>query len=828
MKSNRKSLLFVLVLVAGLVIPVIASTGPALAQGTWNQEATGGLGNANNRQAWSSAVYQSKLFVGTVNNANGLEIYSYDGETWIQEVGVGAPVGPGFGNPANMTTASMTVYDSCLYVGTGKNVGACEVWRYDGNSWTAVVGGASPVPAGFGNVNNVFAMSMAVYGLELYVGTVNLVNGCEVWRYDGTSWTAVVGGASPVPAGFGNANNVYIRCMEDYGPYLFAGTQNFIAGCEVWRYDGTTWTPVVGGIAPVGPGFGNSANIAAAGMAVYSGVLFVGTQNGGGCEVWAFDGTAWTQSVGALPAAIIGPGFGNPANASAITLHVYDSRLFVGTDNVGGCEVWSLNLGGWNQEVGGGAAGTPTGPGFGDANNTVAISMAALNSRLYPGTGNIINGCQVWSLTSSTTWYLAEGATAGGFETWVLVQNPNPNPVNIALSFQTAGGAVAGPTDTIPANSRRSYLVDTYVNTFDVSTRVEADGDIICERSMYWTPEGSTVRIVGHDSIGVVNPASTWYLAEGATAGGFETWVLVQNPNPDPVNVDVKFQTDTGEVQGPQETLAGFSRRSYPVDLYVDTFDVSTRVDSYMGDVVCERAVYFTPDGFITREVGHDSIGVVSPAYAWYLAEGATAGSFETWVLVQNPNAVPVNVDVKFQTGGGEVNGPVDTIPARSRRSYLVDSWVTTYDVSTRVTSAGGPVICERAMYEAPTSPSLRLLGHDSIGTTVGGLEWYMAEGATAGGFETWVLVQNPNPTPVDIDMKFQTGTGEVQGPVDSIPALSRKSYLVNSWVTNNYDVSTKVTSTAGGFIICERAVYWRPAPDAIRYLGTDSIGYGP
>ena len=36
-------------------------------------------------------------------------------------------------------------------------------------------------------------------------------------------------------------------------------------------------------------------------------------------------------------------------------------------------------------------------------------------------------------------------------------------------------------------------------------------------------------RTWGHDSIGVTSPASTWYLAEGCTAGGTETWVLIQN-----------------------------------------------------------------------------------------------------------------------------------------------------------------------------------------------------------------------------------------------------------------------------------------------------------
>ena len=827
MRWRKSALLFVLALAAGFVLAVLQPAGPALA-GTFSQEATGGLGNANNMQLWSSAMFQSKLFVGTINMASALEIYSFDGENWVQEVGAGAPgtpTAPGFGNAGNLAALSMAVYNDDLYVGTGRLAGPCEIWRFDGTTWTPAVGSTSPVAAGFGDANNRDVMSMAVYGMDLYVGVSNYTSGCEVWRYNGNTWTPVVGSTSPVPDGFGGTNDA-VRSMCVYGTDLYAGTSN-IGGCEVWRTDGTAWTPLVGPTAPVAPGFGTVANAQTTDMAVYMGTLFVGTNNFGGCEVWTYDGITWVQDVGPGPTATIGPGFGNPANNDAASLQVYDSTLFAGTYNGGGCEMWSLNGVAWNREVGGGAPGTPTGPGFGDANNQALRSMAWFNNLLFMGASNNFTGCEIWSYQSSTTWYLAEGATLGGFETWILVQNPNPVPVNVSLSFQTDSGPVPGTTDTIPANSRRSFLVNTYVSSFDVSTAVNADADVVCERSMYWTPVGAASRRVGHDSIGVINPASTWYLAEGATAGGFDTWVLVQNPNPNPVNVDLKFQTDAGEVQGPQETLAGFSRKSYPVDDYVDTFDVSTRVDSYMGDVVCERAVYFTPDGFALWEVGHESIGVVSPSSKWYLAEGATAGDFETWVLVQNPTSDWVNIDMKFQTEAGEVQGPVDPIPARSRKSYLVDEWVTTFDVSTSVTSTGGPVICERAMYEAPIVPTRREIGHDSIGTTVGALEWYLAEGATLGGFETWVLVQNPNTTPVDIDMKFQTGGGEVQGPVDTIDAQSRKSYLVNSWVST-YDVSTKVTSTAGGFIICERAVYWRPAPGAVRYLGTDSIGYGP
>jgi uncharacterized repeat protein (TIGR01451 family) len=309
------------------------------------------------------------------------------------------------------------------------------------------------------------------------------------------------------------------------------------------------------------------------------------------------------------------------------------------------------------------------------------------------------------------TWYLAEGATDGGFETWVLVQNPNPDPVHIDILFQTDMGEIVDPSLVyieIPALSRRSFNVGDYVTTFDVSTQVNAtDGSIIVERAMYWGD-----RIDGHDSIGVTAPAPTWYLAEGATDGGFETWVLVQNPGGAAVHVDFTLNTDTGELLPPDlqgVEIPGFSRRSFNLGNYVTTFDVSTKVTSTDGEVICERAMYWGD-----REGGHDSIGVTAPAPTWYLAEGATDGGFETWLLVQNPGTDTVNVDIAFQTELGEVAPDMlqgVPIPAGSRSTFNVGSFVTTYNVSTKVTATNGEVICERAMYWGD-----RIGGHDSIG----------------------------------------------------------------------------------------------------------------
>jgi len=96
----------------------------------------------------------------------------------------------------------------------------------------------------------------------------------------------------------------------------------------------------------------------------------------------------------------------------------------------------------------------------------------------------------------------------------------------------------------------------------------------------------------------------------------------------------------------------------------------------------------------------------------WYLAEGSTDGGMETWVLVQNPNATDVTVDLTFMTGSGSVPGPQDfPIAGNSRTSFNVGTMVTDFNVSTQVNSSGGNVICERAMY----GPG-RMWAHDSIG----------------------------------------------------------------------------------------------------------------
>jgi len=407
-----------------------------------------------------------------------------------------------------------------------------------------------------------------------------------------------------------------------------------------------------------------------------------------------------------------------------------------------------------------------------------------------------------------TTWYLAEGCTGEGFETWILVQNPGDDPVDIDMVFQTDTGPVQGPQGSIPANSRKTYNAAAYVESYNVSTKVTASGSIVCERAMY-----GNNRAWGHDSIGVISPSPIWYLAEGCTAGGFETWVLVQNPGDDPVDIDMVFQTDTGPVQGPQSTIPANSRKTYNVGEYVQSYNVSTMVTANNGYIICERAMYGN-----NRSWGHDSVGVTSPASTWALAEGCTAGGFETWVLLQNPHDRSMEVEIFFLTDTEVVQGPQEVIPANSRVTYNAGEYVQSYFVSTivDVTTDYGSVICERAMYG-----SNRAWGHDSTGAPFASNTWLLAEGCTGPDFETWILLQNPSDQEMAIDMMFMTDTDIVQGPQDNLPPFSRKSYNVGDYVTS-CNVSTLVFSN-NGFFNCERSMYGNS-----RTWGHNSPGFIP
>jgi hypothetical protein len=163
--------------------------------------------------------------------------------------------------------------------------------------------------------------------------------------------------------------------------------------------------------------------------------------------------------------------------------------------------------------------------------------------------------------TARQTWYLAEGYTGLGFGTFILIQNPNETEANVTVTYMLQGGGTEVREHTVGANTRYTipaHDVEEVGTDAAFSTKLESNQAIVVERAMYW-PNGASSS-GGHVTIGVQEPTTTWYLAEGFTGAGFGTFILIQNPNPVEANVTVTYMLQGGGTEEREIVVAANSR----------------------------------------------------------------------------------------------------------------------------------------------------------------------------------------------------------------------------------------------------------------------------
>ena len=309
----------------------------------------------------------------------------------------------------------------------------------------------------------------------------------------------------------------------------------------------------------------------------------------------------------------------------------------------------------------------------------------------------------------ATTWYLPEGSSKWGFECWLLIQNPNQVMAHTQVTYMKEGEDAQTVGHDVPANSRASFLMANDIGEKDASMKVTSNVPVIPERAMY-----RNNRREGHDSTGTTTPAVDYYLAEGATGYGvgYVTYVLVQNPNNQTANVTLTYMTQKWQVNCPSFLMPANSRKTIKVNDQVgpDT-DVSTHVHASL-PIIAERAMYWNNG---TGEACNDSIGMDSAHTSFYLPDGDTTNGRETWTLVQNPNSVPVDVEISYLTPSGQ--GDVvktETVLANSRRTFnMADHGGIDGRAAIMVTckTPAKKIMVERAMYW-----NSRGAGTDTIG----------------------------------------------------------------------------------------------------------------
>jgi len=137
-------------------------------------------------------------------------------------------------------------------------------------------------------------------------------------------------------------------------------------------------------------------------------------------------------------------------------------------------------------------------------------------------------------------------------------------------------------------------------------------------------------------------------------------------------------------------------------------------------------------------------------------------------------------------------------------------------DFSTQV-HGSKPIIAERAMY---CNNGTGEACHDSIGMSQAHTSFYLPDGQTAGGYETWTLVQNPNASAVAVEVSYLKAGGGAEILTASIPANSRMTFNMADKVPSGRASIAVASKTPGKKIMVERAMYWNN-----KGAGTDTIG---
>ncbi|HEV8132858.1 MAG TPA: FlgD immunoglobulin-like domain containing protein [Acidobacteriota bacterium] len=420
--------------------------------------------------------------------------------------------------------------------------------------------------------------------------------------------------------------------------------------------------------------------------------------------------------------------------------------------------------------------------------NGVTSSGATANDGMYTfrirgvstATGNF--GINNTIPEVSTSWFLAEGSTVG-FQAYILIQNPNDSPVTANVTFFKQDGTTQTYSETVAARTRTTVPIHREVpNTFSVSSRVTANLPIIVERAMYFNNNNG-----GHDTIGAITTNNNWFFPANHTFAGDEDFILIVNPSgtsATTITATYIFENRAPLVQtypvGPN------TRFTIPVHGIVSGVRVSVRLQSTL-PIAAERAFYIN-----NRTGGAAGVGAVSPSLTWYFAEGDTSnltspGNATTILELANPGSLAANVTVNYLLENGSVISKAYSIGAQRRLALDAATEIGAGQRFSMEVISDQPIVAERLMFSGTD------VG-DSVGSPTTAYVWNLAEGFTAFGYETWVLVSNPGNQNANVTVRFlqQNGQNVIQNY--AIGAKQRLTVYVNNFIPAT-SVSTQVTS---------------------------------
>jgi hypothetical protein len=360
----------------------------------------------------------------------------------------------------------------------------------------------------------------------------------------------------------------------------------------------------------------------------------------------------------------------------------------------------------------------------------------------------------------------AEGVVTDTFSTTLSVFNPRLERASLVVHYYVDGAPRVRDELEIGPGASVQHDLATGPNlpggAFAIG--LESNVDLVATSLSTWDADA-----YGAGAESAIEPAGTWYLAEGATHGPFDLFYLVANPNPFAVDLDVTFlRPSPAQPLVRRYTVAAMGRTTLWVDVLdpeLASTDVSAIVRAVGGHpVVVERAMYAHDGSGRWGAAGHRAAGVARPADVWHLAEGHVGGIFDTYLLVANPNAEPAEVTVEAVGEYGVVYTGTHTVAPGSRLTLFagdmpVPVGATAFTVRT---DPNTPIVVERAMWwrGGPEGPWVE--SHASSGETVSGRRWGVTDVRLGGtrNESQYLLVKNVAETPTSLDVTLTLDDG--------------------------------------------------------------------
>ncbi|MBU1670882.1 MAG: hypothetical protein KKF41_11855 [Actinobacteria bacterium] len=185
---------------------------------------------------------------------------------------------------------------------------------------------------------------------------------------------------------------------------------------------------------------------------------------------------------------------------------------------------------------------------------------------------------EVGATTARNDFYFAEGATYHDIQEYLCIQNPQPGPAHVTLTYMTASDPVTKEFD-IPGRSRHTVDVNADIGPDqDVSVHVHATRPVVAERPMYFNydtkrdevfipgkrdPAEVAIRYGGgHVSSGIASPAKKYVFAEGLAGHYFEEYICLQNPNSKTIEVTLDFYSKWGKCWSKTYKIEGNTRKT--------------------------------------------------------------------------------------------------------------------------------------------------------------------------------------------------------------------------------------------------------------------------